>query len=126
MRSRQLYASVTATTAGAIYFDVPDNTRIHAVQFALAPTSGLASADYILAEVSLSATNQTVTNDAQGVIACVSAEAAVIAAGTGAMCNGFNLTCPVNLPVKKGERIYLNATESGSATWSLRAIVWFD
>ena len=123
MRSRQLYASITATTTGTVYFDIPDNTTIRAVQWAICVTPA-ANADSLLAEISMSAQNQTAVSDAQGVIS--GAGCAYTITTSGAVLGALNYTTPVNVPVKAGTRIYLNATEAGTGTWSTRAIVWFD
>lgn len=126
MRSRQLYGAITSSSAGAIYFDVPNDTTIRQVVFSAYVTGGSA-ADYVAFEVSTSASNLYATADAQGVIAIGGYELvgggspANIAIGT------FGpLVCPCAHPAKKGDRIYFNVTESGGGTWYLRALVWFD
>jgi hypothetical protein len=125
MRSRQLYSSVTGTVAGTVYFDVPNDTVIRCINFA-ASTLSVTAGDKVDVEVSQSATNQTAVSDAQGVLGVFNA----MALGGGSPANvgmssatGF-VACHV--PVKKGERIYLNVTEAGSATWLVRAVVFFD
>jgi len=125
MRSRQLYTAITATIAGTVYFDIPDNTTIRGIVFASNPTS-VSSADYLEVEVSMSATNQTAVTDAQGVLGAASFS--IIGGGTPASISGFcgSFSSNAGCPVKVGTRIYLNATESGTATWRTRAIVWFD
>lgn len=121
MRSRQLYSAFTATTQGTVYFDIPDNTTIRCVQISTMPNGVPTAADLIQIEVSLSATNQTQVSDAQGVLAVASAD---VASAVGVM--GVNVFSPCSMAVKAGTRIYLNATESGTATWNTRAVVWFD
>ena len=125
MRSRQLYAAIQATTAGTVYFDIPENTTIRGIVFTANPTS-FSATDYLEVEVSMSATNQTAVTDAQGVLGAVSFS--LIGAGTPANVAGFcgSFSSNAGCPVKAGTRIYLNATESGTATWRTRAIVWFD
>lgn len=108
-----------------MYFDVPNNTTIRGVTFAAAPT-GATGGDYLEAEVSLSSSNQTATNDAQGIIA--TAAWSVQGGGSPANASAVNGTVaiPANCPAKAGERVYLNYTENGGATWRTRALVWFD
>jgi hypothetical protein len=126
MRSRQIYASLTATSTGTLYFDMPDSSTIRGVNFAVTPSVAGANGDYIEAEISLSSSNQTAVNDAQAVVAAAS----FAALGTGTVASmaacSFNVASPANCPVKKGERVYLNVTEVGTTTWRVRAIVWFD
>jgi len=125
MRSRQLYAEITATLAGTIYFDMPSDTTIRQVGWSVVAT-GTSAADYLSAEVSLASSRQTNTTDAQGIIATFGA----ICTGGGSPANasltGLNHICPCNLPVKRGDRIYLNGLENGGATWLTRVLVWFD
>lgn len=126
MRTRQLFSSITATIAGTIYFDVPDNTIVRQVVFAVTQSAGFTAADYVELEVSSSGTNQTGTQDAQAIIAigsfCDSGGGSPANSGSVAL----NLAVPCNYAAKKGERIYLNATESGGSTWRTRALVYFD
>lgn len=121
MVSRQLYSAITATTQGTVYFDIPYNTTVRAIQFAIAST-GTVTGDWLHAEVTLSPSAQTAVNDAQGVLA-VASLSAVTSLQTDA---SLNATLPVNIQLKAGTRIYLNATENGSSTWVTRAVVWFD
>lgn len=116
MQSRQLYSSITAT--GSLYFDMPSNSRIRGVVFAAsAPNSAVT--DSLGLEVSLSSTSQLTTSDAQNIIAAASFTG-------GAAGGNDNFYCPADMSVRAGERVYVNYTESGTATWATRIIVWFD
>lgn len=124
MRSRQLYASITASTAGTVFFDVPNDTTIRAVTWAIF-CSAAAVGDQIYCEISASGTNQTAVSDAQGIISIASAgNGAITGTALPVLATNFYTNCQYG--IKSGERIYLNATETGGSTWIVRAIVWFD
>lgn len=122
MQTRYLYAAVTAT--GQVYFDMPSNSTIKGVQFA-AMASSIASGDYIELELSQASTNQTAVNDALSVIAI--ATFACTGSGTPASTGAGNLSAymPADVPIKAGERVYLNYTESGSTSWRVRCLVYY-
>jgi len=122
MESRYLYASITAS--GQLYFDAPRNLTIKGVLFSAMCTSNSVS-DYVEFELSAASTNQTAVNDALNVIAI--ANFGSIGGGTPASTSlaAPNAYCPADAPVKAGERVYFNYTESGTATWRVRCLVWF-
>lgn len=125
MRSRQLYNGFTASYAGTIYFDLPDDTTIRQVTFAVTCTSYSAS-DYIQPELSISSSGSQTTNDAQGLLAVAAFECVGGGSPANVMLAAPVVTIPINWKGRKGDRIYLNSTESGSGTWVIRALVWFD
>jgi len=124
MQSRQLWVSATAT--GQQFFDMPSNSKIRGVVFAVTPTSFAAAADYIELEVSTQNSNQTAVADAQNIVAVMSCFHP--GSGTPASLNSanHNFYSPADFSVKAGERVYLNYTESGNSTWRVRCVVWFD
>lgn len=121
-----MYSSITASIAGTVYFDLPDATTIRGVCFAVNPAAGGTAADYVEVEVSLSSSNQTAVHDAQGVVAAASFSTTGGGSPANIVTTGLNASCAANIPCKAGTRVYLNATESGGATWRVRAVVWFD
>lgn len=116
MQSRQFYASISAS--GSAYFDMPKNSRIRGVCWHTnAPNSAVT--DSLIADLTLVSTGALTTTDAQNVIAGV-------AFTGGANGGNGNFYSPCDIAVKAGDRIYWNYTESGTATWGTRVIVWFD
>lgn len=116
MQSRQFYASISAS--GQLYFDMPSNSRIRGVVFTTnAPNSAVT--DSLIAEITTSTASGLATNDAQNIIAVVSFTG-------GANGSNGNFYCPCDISVRSGERVYFNYTESGTATWTTRVLVWFD
>ncbi len=125
MRNRQLYASVAATSNGVTFFDIPSNTTIRALNFAVTNT-GMSAGDTLNLEISLNSSGTHTTNDALGVIGVASYGNS--GAGSPASVTTYNGSTflTVNCPVRAGERIYLNSLEVGSGTWAVRCLVWFD
>lgn len=122
MQTRQLYASVTATTAGVTYVELPTSARIKSVELSITPVGSGTAADYILAEVSLNPANQTATNDAMGVL-CAAGYTIGAAASAG---TSSNVVALCDCQCKAGDRIYINATESGGSTFNVRAILHYS
>lgn len=122
MNSIQIYASVTAT--GQTYVDLPQSERIKGVVFCASAASYSAN-DTLNVELSTVSTNQITVSDARSVAAVAAFE--VFGGGSPASVVGSPMAfyCPSDVPVKGGDRIYLNYTESGSATWTLRALVFY-
>ena len=118
MQSRYLYASVTAT--GQLFFDMPSNSTIKGCQFAF-NNPVAAAGDLLEVEVSLASTNQTAVTDALNVVAIASVGVSSTAGAT--TCNSVYM--PADMPVKAGERVYVNYTETGTSTWKLRVLVYF-
>lgn len=126
MRSRQLYAAVTTSIAGTVYFDLPSDTVIRQINLAVHTSASASAADHVVIEVSTSSSGQQYITDAQGIIAIASFEAhGGGSPGNVALTNQTD-SIPAAYPGKKGDRVYLNVTESGSATWYVRCLVWFD
>lgn len=111
--------------AGTVYFDAPGATTIRAVEFSVTPTS-LGASDYIECEISLSSAAQSTTSDAQGLIAIASFAGVGGGSPASVAAASLNHCIGTNVALKAGERVYLNCTESGTATWRVRALVWFD
>lgn len=125
MQTRQLYASVTASIAGSVYVELPTNAKIKAVDMWITPIGAMsATADSIIAEVSTVSSNQTATNDAVGVLATCGANYTIVTSG--AAVAGIGRQCLCDVQCKAGDRIYLNATESGTTTWNVRAVIHFS
>jgi len=124
MQTRQLRAAVTATIAGSVYFDMPAASRIRSIILSIVPTASAADLDYILAEVSLSSSQQTQVNDAQGVLAVhgVSFDFTT----SGAAWGGQTHQQLCDYAVARGQRVYLNCLESGGGTYDVRALIAFD
>jgi hypothetical protein len=121
MQTRLIYGSISATTAGVFYVELPFNARIKCIGFAVTPTTTPASGDYIACEVSISPTNQSAgVQDAIGVLAIFSHAFGVVTSGSGIAANGW---FPCDHTVKAGERIYLNATEVGTQTYQVRVLL---
>jgi len=117
MQTRQLYASITATIGGTVYVELPTQARIKAIELILIAAGALAAVtDYCHVEVSMSPNNQTAVNDALGVLA------GIAALGNHGSDSVFVLT---DCQCKAGDRIYLNATESGTTTWIARAVLHY-
>lgn len=123
MQSRQLFATVTSSSA--VYFDMPFDSVIKGVLFCVNLAAISAVADYLEVELSQVSTNQTNVSDAQNIIAAASFTAAGL--GTPASVGGFNgnFYAPCDSKIKGGDRIYLNYTEAGGGTWRLRSLIWF-
>jgi hypothetical protein len=122
MDSRFLYTLITAT--GQIYFDAPRNLTIKGVLFS-AYTTATGLGDYLELELSGASTNQTAVNDALGVLAIASFGTSGSGTPANALPVSLNHYCPCDAPIRAGERVYLNYTESGSGSWRTRVLVWF-
>lgn len=121
-QTRQLYASIGATTAGTIYVELPTNARLRGISWTLIPIS-VADGDYLYAEISTVSTSQVATNDAYGILAVLGGSVDITTSGAAQL--GQSGFCPVDCVLRAGDRIYVNATENGNATWSLRALLHF-
>lgn len=122
MQSIQIYAAVTAT--GQTYIDLPQGGRIKGVVFTATATS-LTNADSLQLELSTVSTNQTAVSDARSIAAVASFQVA----GGGSPANiglqPMAFYCPSDTAVKGGDRLYLNYTEAGTATWTVRALIFY-
>jgi len=118
METRQLYASVTAT--GQVYFDAPRNARIKGVTFCATSVTASATGDTLNLEISTTSTNQTLVQDAVNIVAV----AAFDSPGSAGTREVMSFYCPSDVAIKAGDRIYLNYTEAGAATWNVRALVF--
>lgn len=123
MQSRYLYASVTAS--GQVYFDMPNNSTIKGVLFSATNAAG-SNADYVELELSSASTNQTAVTDALNVIAIATFTTSGSGTPASLTAASLNMYCPADAPIKAGERVYLNYTESGTSTWRVRCLVWFN
>lgn len=126
MRSRQLQGTITATSTGTIFFDIPDNTTIRGVSFSVTPSIFGALADYIECEVTCSSSAQQATSDAQDIIAIASFTQSGNGTAASATAVSLNVYSPAGRVCKPGDRVYLNVLENGSSTWRVRALVWFE
>lgn len=123
MQSIQIYASITAT--GQTYVDLPQSGRIKGVVFC-ATSATASTGDTLNLEVSLVSTNQTAVSDARS-IAAICAFENIGAGGSPANVSPATMAfyCPSDVAVKGGDRLYLNYTEAGGATWLVRALVFY-
>lgn len=126
MRTRNLYAVITALSQGTIYFDLPDTTRIRSVLFSTIVSTSSVNGDFIECELCNAATCQLAVNDTQGIIAA----ACFGIQGTGTPASlavyAANQVVPCDYQGRKGDRIYLNVNESGGSTWRVHCLVTFD
>lgn len=122
MQSIQIYASITAT--GQTYVDLPQSGRIKGVVFTATNVSG-AVGDTLNLELSAVSTNQTAVSDARSIAAIASFENMGGGSPASVAASNMSFYCPSDAPVKGGDRLYLNYTEAGGATWLVRALVWY-
>lgn len=123
MQTVQLFSSITAT--GQVYVDLPQSGRVKGVVFtATTPSGGVG--DTLNAEISLVSTNQTAVQDARSVVAIGSFQGFGGGSPSTAGFTPMAFYCPSDVAVKAGDRLYLNATETGTATWTVRALVFIN
>lgn len=126
VKTRKLYASISATSNDAAHLDVQRSGVIRMVQWCITnSTAAPAAGDYVLAELSFSSTAQTATSDAVGILSMATGDSNFTTSG-----NGFSglvaSVGPTAIPVRQGDRLYLNAVEAGSSTWLVSVIIHID
>jgi hypothetical protein len=123
MQTRQLYANITASTAGLVFVELPFNARLKCIIWSIVPTAVPTNGDTCVVEISSSPTAQTTVLDAIGVLAVFGLSFVVLTSGSETSANGW---LPCDYVVKAGERIYLNVAEAGSGTYQVRALLVFQ
>lgn len=117
----QIYASVTAT--GQTYIDLPQSGRIKGFIFTATNVSG-GVGDTLNVEVSGVSTNQTAVSDARNVMGIASFQGFGGGSPASAGMTAMSFYCPTDCSVKSGDRLYVNYTEAGTATWLLRVLIF--
>jgi len=121
MRTYFLYYSATASANDAAHIDIKGNGTIVGIDWAIYPTAAVATGDQLVAELSFNSTAQA-SNDAANMVSVMAA--AGFLTTSGACVSALNKWAgPMAIPVRLGDRICLNITESGASTWVIRAIV---
>lgn len=121
MRTYQLYYQFTASANDGAHIDIKQSGEIVGIDFELWNTGAPTTGDYAWAELSCASTAQN-SNDASGLIASIASSLALTTSGAASMGRG-KWVGPMSLPVKAGDRCYLNVTENGGNTWYCRAIL---
>jgi len=123
-RTVQVYASVTASGDALASIMVPQAGKLRKVLWAIAATVYGAAGDYLIAELSTNSARQVTTNDAAGLVSIASlSHNTAVDAGA----NTFtNTEVAPDCYFKAGDRIYLHATENGTSTFSVRALLFFE
>lgn len=122
MQTVQIYASVTAT--GSTYVDLPQSGRIKGVVFT-ASAATATTGDLVNLELTTVSSNQTAVSDARNIAAIATFEALGGGAPASVALSNMSFYCPSDVAVKSGDRLYLNYTEAGTATWLIRALVFY-
>lgn len=121
MRTYTLYKSETASANDSAHIDVKFTGEIIGVDWNVntgtAPTTG----DSIQIELSTNSAIQS-SNDSNGIISTFSMANATTTSGS-AISSGQKWSGPMAFPVKAGDRIYVNTTEGGNATWVYRIVL---
>lgn len=126
VKTRKLYASIGATSNDAAHLDVQRRSVLRGIQWSITnSTAAPAAGDYVLAELSFSSTAQTATSDTVGVVSMAGGNVNFTTSG-----NGFGgnhvFHGPTAIPLEQGDRLYLNAAESGGSTWLVSVILHID
>jgi len=123
MQTRQLYANITGSIAGSVYVDLPRGSRIHKVDWGISTVSAPTTGDQLRLELAVNSSANVSTNDSTGVISICDASGFLTTSGAGL--SSVNIAHAVDVPLGNITRVYLNATEAGSATWSVRCLLHF-
>lgn len=124
MQTRLLYANITSSIAGTVYVDLPRGSRLHKVDWAISTVSAPTTGDQLRCELSVGSSSQVSTNDATGIISMADASGFLTTSGAGL--SSVNIGHAVDIQLGNITRVYLNVTEAGSATWSVRALLHFS
>lgn len=124
MRTYQLYASISASANNAAEITVARSGRIRGIAFAVRG-GGASDGDICDLEVSFTPASQVASNDAQGVLATRRFSIDVLTSGT-IMFNENSYVGPLDIEVQTGQKIYLNAVESGTATWLANILIYIS
>lgn len=122
MQTRQIYATGSATAESAANIQVPGAGAILGVQLSVNFTSITAGVT-LQFELSMVNSSQVGTNDARDVVATLRAASNFVTSGLAQ--GGENVFYPVLIPVRAGDRIYLHASQGGTATWFFNGLIWF-
>lgn len=124
MYTRKLYASVTASTNDAAHIDMLRSGRLRCIQLTAAASGVASAADLLDVELSFNSTSQVTTNDANGVLAQMHCVTSLTTSG--ALMATCTVAIPTDIPVKSGDRIYINVVESGTGTWKIAAVLHLE
>jgi hypothetical protein len=103
---------------------VPRKAVIRGLQILIVPTAVPALGDYCVAEVSLAAAGQPITNDAQNVIGRAAVSAGMLTSGVVPAANVY--IGPTAVDILQGARIYLHAAETGTCTYQVHVVLHLD
>lgn len=123
MRTRLLYASVSATGDNVATYDIVSATRLVAVQWAVHFTSITASSN-LVATLSSAAASQFATNNVPDVLSIFVMNSNFVTSGL-AQPQG-NFLAPVDIALKTGDRIAIHAQETGTIVAAIYALLMFD
>lgn len=124
MRVTQLAGTVTTTATGIVTLTMLREGRIKAVQWAAAVDMAADNAS-VQVEVSRSNVSEIGTNDPPGnAFSQISALNNLVTSGM--VQGGINLYHPVDIPYKTGDKIYLNASVSGTVGCTTTCKLWLD
>lgn len=123
MRTLQLYATGSATANAVAQIVIPASTSLKAAQIALDVDSITDNADVTL-EYSKIPTSVIAVNGNLDAFLEVRSKNNFVTSGMTMW--GVNYTFPLDVPCRQGEIVYVHAAVTGTATYRINAIFWYN